>query len=50
MKTKLYLLCIFLFFASVFLAVYSGNVYISAGLFTLGYLVGGIVGLYLLED
>lgn len=47
MKTKLYLLCIFFFFAAIFLAVYSGNSYTSAGMWWIGFVTGGIVGLLL---
>jgi len=49
MKTQLYLLCIFLFIAAVFVAIYSGNSYVSAGMWWLGFMMGGITGL-LLED
>ena len=47
MKTKLYLLCIFLFFAAVFLAVYNGNSTTSIGMWMVGFMMGGIVGLLL---
>lgn len=40
MKTKLYLLCIFLFFVAVILAVYSGNSPLSPIIWTLGFITG----------
>lgn len=47
MKTKLYLLCIFLFFVAVFIAVYIGNSTTSAGIWMAGFMTGGVVGLLL---
>lgn len=47
MKTKLYLLCIFLFFVAVFLTVYSGNSTTSIGMWMVGFMMGEVVGLLL---
>lgn len=47
MKTRLYLLCIFLFFVAVFLAIYSGSSTPSIGMWMVGFIMGGIVGLLL---
>lgn len=45
MKTKLYLLCIFLFFVAVILAVYGGNSPLSPIIWMLGFITGGVVTL-----